>query len=204
VSRSKDLGIVDRILDSAFAVFGEEGFQGTTVKSIAAKAGLSAGSIYNYFPDKDNLFEEAVGRGWDRFVEELEAIIEHMPRRADRIAALVGSGFSTLERALPLVRGMFFEASRRNILEPKLERVTEAIDRLLAPDPDLGEGASRIGPEAQRKALIRTIILGILASASMETGTPESTVAGLREAIASFLSGFIGFPYPSAIRRDLP
>ena len=168
MSRSKDEGIVDRILDSAFSVFGNEGFQGTTVRKIAAQAGLSAGSIYNYFPDKDNLFEAAVGRGWDRFVEELEGIIVSMPCRSDRIGALVGSGFSSLERAFPLVKGMLFEASRRQILGPKLDRVTDAIDRLLAADGGTDENAARIEPESRRKALIRIIILGILAEAGME------------------------------------
>jgi len=189
VARTKEEGIVDRILDSAFAVFGELGFQGTTLRQIAARAGLSAGSIYNYFPDKDALFDAAAGRGWDRFCEELEAIIADVPKRSERIASLVGSGFGALEHAFPLVKGMFFEASRRHLIGPKLDRVVDAIDRLLAPDKGEGSPLGRLEPESRRRTLIRIIIIGILASATSDGTTPESTIAELREAIGAFLSG---------------
>ena len=125
-----------------------------------------------------------------------------MSCRSDRIGALVGSGFSSLERAFPLVKGMLFEASRRQILGPKLDRVTDAIDRLLAADGGTDENAARIEPESRRKALIRIIILGILAEAGMEAGSVESTVAALRETIGTFLSSFVGLPSPSPIRKD--
>ena len=203
MARSKDEGTIDRILDSAFVVFGEEGFQGTTLRHIAAHAGLSAGSIYNYFPDKDCLFKAAVGRGWDRFAEDLETIIENISLRADRIEALVGSGIASLERAFPLVKGMFFEASRRQLIAPKLERVIDAIDRLLAPDGESKEARGRIEPESRRKALIRIIILGTLAGAAMESGSTQSTVAGIRDAITTFLSSFVGLPSPSPAQKDI-
>jgi len=204
MARTKDEGIVDRILDAAFEVFGENGFQGTTVRQIAARAGLSAGSIYNYFPDKDNLFEAAVGRGWDSFCDELEAIIAKVPRREERVASLIGSGFATLERAFPLVKGMFFEASRRHLIAPKLERVADAIDRLLEPDADAGGLVGRIEPESRRKALIRIIILGVLASAAMEEGSAGATVVGLKEAIGAFLAGLGALPVPSHLPSTSP
>lgn len=181
---------MERILDAAFEVFGENGFQGTTLRQIAARAGISAGTIYNYFSDKDKLFEAAVGRGWDLFVAGLEEIRASRALRADRVASLVGSGFATLEKAYPLVRGMFFEASRRQIVGPKLDRVADAIDRLLAPDEETELVPARMEPEARRKAVIRIVILGVLASAALEGGSPEATVSGLRAAIEAFLSGF--------------
>ncbi len=189
MARTRDEGMVDRILDSAFAVFGELGFRGTTLRRIAARAGLSAGSIYNYFPDKDALFDAAAARGWDRFCEELEAIIAGVPKRSDRIASLVGSGFEALEHAFPLVKGMFFEASRRRLIGPKLDRVVDAIDRLLAPDKGEERRMDRLEPESRRRVLIRIIIIGILASAASDGATPEATIAGLKEAIGAFLTG---------------
>ncbi len=39
----------DRILDVAEALFAERGFAGTSVREIAAKADLTAASLYNHF-----------------------------------------------------------------------------------------------------------------------------------------------------------
>lgn len=44
---------VERILDAATRIFDEDGYAGTTTNEIAAVAGVSVGSLYQYFPNKD-------------------------------------------------------------------------------------------------------------------------------------------------------
>ncbi|MBN2239534.1 MAG: TetR/AcrR family transcriptional regulator [Dehalococcoidales bacterium] len=46
----------EQILDAALEVFSEKGFGAATIPDIAGKAGLAVGSIYNYFPNKRELF----------------------------------------------------------------------------------------------------------------------------------------------------
>ena len=43
------------ILDSALALFADQGFHGTSVPEIARRAGVAAGTIYRYFDGKDAL-----------------------------------------------------------------------------------------------------------------------------------------------------
>ncbi len=45
----------NQILDAAAAVFAEKGFHPTTTKDIAKQAGISEGTIYNYFDSKPAL-----------------------------------------------------------------------------------------------------------------------------------------------------
>ena len=45
-----------QILDSALDAFSRQGYGRTTVREIAAAAGVAEGSIYNYFPSKRDLF----------------------------------------------------------------------------------------------------------------------------------------------------
>lgn len=44
---------VDRILDAAARIFHEQGYAGATTNDIADEAGVSIGSLYQYFPNKD-------------------------------------------------------------------------------------------------------------------------------------------------------
>ncbi len=49
-----------RILEAARSCFGELGFGGTTVGAIAAGAGVSNGLLYQFFRNKEHLFEVVV------------------------------------------------------------------------------------------------------------------------------------------------
>jgi AcrR family transcriptional regulator len=48
------------ILAAALAVFAERGFAGARLEEIAARAGVSKGAIYLYFPTKEDIFRAAV------------------------------------------------------------------------------------------------------------------------------------------------
>lgn len=49
----------EQILEAALDVFAEEGFDGATTKEIAARADVTHGLIYFYFPSKEELFNAA-------------------------------------------------------------------------------------------------------------------------------------------------
>src|SRR5712691_11004862 len=58
---------IELILDIAAQVFAEVGFEAATTNAIAARAGISPGSLYQFFPNKDAIAESLA----DRFVERL-------------------------------------------------------------------------------------------------------------------------------------
>ncbi len=49
-----------QILEAAIAVFGEHGIAAAKLEEIAARAGVSKGTIYLYFPSKEDLFREVI------------------------------------------------------------------------------------------------------------------------------------------------
>jgi len=65
-SRSK--ATVDVILDAAAQVLLREGYAQTTTNRIAERAGVSVGSIYQYFGDKDQVFARLIDREVTRTV----------------------------------------------------------------------------------------------------------------------------------------
>jgi AcrR family transcriptional regulator len=179
--------MVSRILDAAMTVFGDQGFQATTLKDIAAGAAISTGSIYTYFPDKQSLFQAAALYGWERFSAELEDIEAAGLDMEERLARLLGSGFAALDKALPLLRGMLFDATRQNLVQPGLERVIAAIDKLVAP----AEGGRARGAgftDEKRHTLIRIFVTGILFSAALgEARSSSAALDRLRGTMVAFI-----------------
>jgi AcrR family transcriptional regulator len=49
-----------QIVDAALAEFGEQGLAGARLDDIARRAGIAKGTIYLYFPNKEELFREVV------------------------------------------------------------------------------------------------------------------------------------------------
>ena len=189
MSRVREVGMEDRILDSAFSVFGEQGFQATTLKEIAQAAGISTGSVYTYFSDKESLFRAAVNRGWASFIDELENINTSRLLHDERIAVLLDRGFSILGAALPLIRGMLFEASKQNLLGPNVDRLCVAIGELLKPDEGSPMRDSWDAAASDRLILTRVIILGVLSSAALlPPPSPEAAIDGLKDAVRALLA----------------
>lgn len=54
-------GARDRILAAAVDEFGEQGYDGATIRSIATRAGVDSALVHHYFGTKADLFAEAVG-----------------------------------------------------------------------------------------------------------------------------------------------
>lgn len=60
----------DRILEASAALFAEKGFHRATTREIADKAGVSEGTLYNYFKNKDDILMGIMTRlsqtrGWE-------------------------------------------------------------------------------------------------------------------------------------------
>jgi TetR/AcrR family transcriptional repressor of mexJK operon len=60
-----------RIIAGASQIFIAEGYEGASMSQIAASAGVSKGTLYNYFPSKHALFAAFVGNRCDQFVHEV-------------------------------------------------------------------------------------------------------------------------------------
>ena len=98
---------VDAILLAAARVLVTAGYEAFTTNRVAEKAGISIGSLYQYFPNKDALLSELMRRHLDdieRGVEEMAIHARTMP----------------LEQ---LIRTAIDQNIRSHMIEPELHRV---------------------------------------------------------------------------------
>lgn len=102
----------DRIIQSALRLFGEGGYNGTSVAAIAEAAGVSASAVFWHFGDKATLFAEVCKRMLVPFLESITTTYEHL-EPADQIFEM----FSTYER---------FVTSQRETIETFVRWVLES------------------------------------------------------------------------------
>src|SRR5829696_2947298 len=62
------------ILDAAREVFGELGYDAATVRDIIRRTGLAAGTFYNYYRSKEEVFAALADDGARRFAPILKAV----------------------------------------------------------------------------------------------------------------------------------
>ena len=81
------------ILDAALKVFSSRGFHDTRLEDIAAAAGFSKASLYNYYEDKEDIFLSLAIREYIRLSEILKEIIESTGFFEERLRRLIGAIF---------------------------------------------------------------------------------------------------------------
>src|SRR4051812_5437747 len=63
------------ILQAAEEVFGESGLTGARMEDIAARAGVSVGTLYNHFEDRDALLSELVASRREDLLARLDSVL---------------------------------------------------------------------------------------------------------------------------------
>ena len=121
-----------RILECALDAFAERGFEGATVRDIAAAAGVNHGLIKYHFSDKDNLWKSAVAFLFDRMREEMKT-----PEGEE--------GMSSLEQLKSWIRRYVAYSARhpehaRIMVQESIrdsDRLRWAVNNFIKPDHDL-------------------------------------------------------------------
>jgi len=79
----------EEILHRAEAIFAKHGYPNTDLQWVADALGLSKGTIYRYFPTKEELFLETVRRGVRRMREHIDHAAARAADPVDRIVEAV-------------------------------------------------------------------------------------------------------------------
>ncbi len=190
-ARSRDR--LQRVLDAAETVLAGEGAGALTTTRVAEVAGISVGSLYHYFPDKDAIVVALAVRYWSDFHDLATGVAEadEQSRLDDPGGAIIdalAAGF----RAQPGFRALWYGGLRTETVRDATRSVrvefARALDRILA----------RHWPEAEvavRQSAARMVVLvgdGLLREAFRideggDAGLLEETKVLLRAYLADRL-----------------
>ncbi|HSL58467.1 MAG TPA: TetR/AcrR family transcriptional regulator, partial [Acidimicrobiales bacterium] len=126
------------LLDAWRDLINEHGFAGTSLADVAARAGVSRTTIYNYFPDKEELLYALLDREAAAMVERARALLADAPTAAEAMARYIEMSmreFASNEVAShDLVPELGPEGMHRILdhLKPITELPTEIVERGVA------------------------------------------------------------------------
>jgi AcrR family transcriptional regulator len=150
---------VDTILQATARVLVKRGFDGLTTNLVAETAGVSVGSVYQYFPNKSAL----VGALIEKHVDDMTSLCLSELTRVARLPVAEA------------IRSVIEVMIRAHAVEPELHRVlTEQVPRV-----------GRMAKLREIEALVHRMVAGLLAArkAELAIGDPEMAAFVLVSAI---------------------
>jgi len=185
-----------RIVAAARAAFGERGYDGATIRDIAARAGVDTALIHHYFGTKQRLFVAAMEMPAD-FATVVPRLTDGPPDHlGERLARFVLELWDRPEMR-PLLLGIVRSASTDPVAAAMLRR-------LLTEGPIVALTASLDRPEATlRASLAGSQLIGLLFARFVVGVEPlrsidvETLVALVGPSIQRFLAGDLA-PDPTA------
>ena len=88
----------EAILDAAQQIFESVGYVNASMAQIAAKAEFGVGTIYQFFPGKQDLFSEVIIRGIERYISGLRQIAAGKAPWKEQLAAYIGYNLTLIEQ----------------------------------------------------------------------------------------------------------
>lgn len=128
--------MVERILDAAVRVLTTSGYAQMSTNRIAEEADVSVGSLYRYFADKDEVFEELRARATEAIMADITDAITRAAGQPPRVGvrAVVAALVAALQRHEAVIRALVNEVpmgTQSNVL-PEIERTLGQFTRIYA------------------------------------------------------------------------
>lgn len=185
-AQSRAVETVAAVLEAAARILEEQGFAGYTTNAVARRAGVSIGSLYQYFPGKDALTVALIERETATLLADMAAV-PNEPRFAARLGRMIRAAVTHQMRRPALAVLLDFE-ERRLPLGARNGRVADQIQRMLIDilaQADLPLEGDRATAAQDLLAITRSMI-----DVAGECG--ETDAAGLERRVTRALFGYLG------------
>jgi AcrR family transcriptional regulator len=125
---------IDQLLDAADTVFAEIGYERATTNAICAQAGVSPGTLYQFFPNKKAIAEALAARYLERLPETHRAAFDIASADAPlaELIAHVVDPFIDLHRQGPGLEALFTGSVISDELTASIDGLIQHVDKSLA------------------------------------------------------------------------
>jgi AcrR family transcriptional regulator len=194
------------ILEAAQNAFSKKGYAATTIDEIATAAGLSKGSIYNYFKNKQDLFTQLFLTSIGEDEAQTDAVVAQSTPASEKLTAILDmwfSRFSKYQQIGRLVLEFWGTAARQNqngtfvrVFEELYDRYRDRLCRILRQGQQDGQFKLKHPPEVGA-SLIMAMVDGLSLHSIMGVRTvDQQSIAAIKDSVLRALEG------PTADRQE--
>jgi AcrR family transcriptional regulator len=176
------------ILQAAVELFTERDFHQVLMDDVAERANVGKGTVYRYFPTKEELYFATIFEGWDQLGKELEAVVqqdESLPDTLEHVTRQVLSYFWRRRQFATLVHRL--ENATEGKAHADWRRRRDSIVRVF--EGILHKGVAAQTPPSGQMRLVTEMFLGMLRSIILYHGEQDTPEAMARLAVQLFLQG---------------
>jgi len=183
------------ILRAAVEVMGEDGYEGASIRDMAARAGVSVAALYYHFPSKLDLLREFLDEAYDlvlsRLDRRLAAADPAPPAQLDElVATLVAShlhdDFAQLASNVAWREYTRLQPPERRAIDAKRRTLHRMVERVIVRGVAAGDFAT---PEPHEAARVIIILASSLVEPYGEMGRTMPEVIALYQGFARRLVG---------------
>ena len=171
-----------KILQAALQLFARRGYDGTTTKDLAKKAGVAEGTLFRYFANKKAILIEVATAGWVEILTDLLTELSEMGSYK-AVSQVMRRRMINLHQNSDLLRVCFIEAQYHPELKQSIQ--TEVIDKMTDVAEAFFETAMSKGIYRQMNPkIVAKVFLGIFAIAGFSDDTiidPNASPQAMQE-----------------------
>jgi TetR/AcrR family fatty acid metabolism transcriptional regulator len=118
------------ILDAAMKTFVKRGYSDTRVSEIAAEAKVAEGTLYNYFPSKEEILLALFDEKWGGIIDEIKKKISRLNDPNDKLKAIFSMVVTMFKKDRHLAEIFLIDIKQSSIFlnNYTINRVVEFID----------------------------------------------------------------------------
>lgn len=155
------------ITQAAAEVFASKGFQGASMDDIAAAAGVSKGTVYGYFANKEDLFYATFEAFQGQLVLECEAVMSAQTTARDKLAGCLQLCVTSLQQNIqlfPLTLELWAAASTgsaRDRFAAVMERLYREFRGMTAALIEAGKASGEFRTDVDAQAVAAWLVGGL-------------------------------------------
>jgi AcrR family transcriptional regulator len=182
-----------KVLAAARRLFSEQGYEGATIRDIAAAAGMSTGAVFANFTDKSDLFREIMMADMAALADAMREAGSRGKNVEDALLKMFQAGYAFYKTQLPLARAAF-SVSWTSEDGPMLRNAAavDVLHELISAELNAGIARGELGQEAEVKLRAQMLFDAYLSNfpqAIFEGWGLEALQARARDQIRILLAG---------------
>jgi AcrR family transcriptional regulator len=185
-----------RILNAALKLFAKQGYDGTTTRDLAERAGVAEGTLFRHFSNKKAILIEVATQGWIEILTDLLTELSEMGSYK-AVAQVMRRRMLNLHQNADLLKVCFMEAQfhpdlREKIQSDVIEKMTDVAEAFFQTAMEQGIYRKMDPKLVARVFLGMFTIAGFSQDTIMSPGSSPSEMKDMAEGLADiFLNGVL-------------